>query len=121
MLRISRVGRIGAVIGPVADVRKDVVSWYKDRAERTAEGLSYFLDKHPDIVASRRGHARMIAQIGYARSAAGDRRTGIALGMRALRRWPLSPHAYLTLTQAVSGVRPTIVAKGLRKLGRGTA
>ncbi|MGI9093424.1 MAG: glycosyltransferase family 2 protein [Mycobacteriales bacterium] len=121
VLRVSRVGRIGAVIEPVADIRKDVPSWYKGRADRTAIGLAYLLDKHPEINESRRGHARMLAQIGFARSAAGDARGGMTLALRALARWPLSAHAYLTLMQAATRIDPSVVARGLRHLGRGTA
>lgn len=121
ILRLVRVGRVGAVTEPLAEISKDVQSWYKGRADRTARGLRELLAKHPELSESARGHARILAQLGFATSAAGDRPAGWRLGSRALLRWPLSPHAYLTLAQAATGVDPATVARMLRRLGRGTA
>jgi glycosyltransferase involved in cell wall biosynthesis len=121
ILRLSRVGTIGAVTEPLADIRKDVQSWYQGRSRNTVDGLEYMLQKHPELKTTARGHARILGQIAFARSCMGERRQAAALSVRALARWPLSPHAYLALGHAVTGVAPERVLKGARRFGRGIA
>ena len=60
VLRAAKVGSIGLVAQPLADIRKDGTSWYQGGAHKTAEGLECLLAKHPDIATSRRGHARIL-------------------------------------------------------------
>ncbi len=52
ILRVARVGRIGAVLSPLADIRKDSGSWYPGNAAVTVAGLEYLLAKHPEIAES---------------------------------------------------------------------
>ena len=66
LLRASRVGSVGAVQEILADIRKDVPSWFRGRSLNTATALEYLLDKHPDFGDRRRGHARILGQIAYA-------------------------------------------------------
>jgi glycosyltransferase involved in cell wall biosynthesis len=120
VLRLARVGRIGAVVEPLADIRKDVQSWYQGRSENTLVGLEAFWAKHQEeIKASRRGHARMLGQIGFAKSSTGDRKGAVKCAFEALSRWPLSPHAYLALAQASTGMSPQTFLKGARLFRRG--
>jgi hypothetical protein len=121
ILRLSRVGQIGAVTEPLADIRKDVQSWYQGRSQNTVDGLEYLLRKHPDLKSVARGHARILGQIAFARSCMGQRGAAIRLAFRALARWPLSPYGYLALGHAVTGVAPERVLKGARFFGRGIA
>jgi len=121
VLRASRVGRLGAVREPLADIRKDVPSWYRGRAEMTATALPYFLKKHPEIASSRRGHARILGQIAFATSVCGGRGAATRLAGRALLRWPLSAHAYLALAHVATGVDPSRVQTVARRFGRGLA
>lgn len=119
LLRASRVGSVGAVQEILADIRKDVPSWFRDRWVNTATALEYMLDKHPDFADSRRGHARILGQIAYARACAGQRRTGARLAGRALCRYPAAPHAWLALAVAGPGIEPRRLLTGARRLGRG--
>jgi glycosyltransferase involved in cell wall biosynthesis len=120
VLRLARVGHIGAIVEPLADIRKDVQSWYQGRAENTLVGLEAFWAKHQEeIKTSRRGHARMLGQIGFAKSTTGDRRGGLVCAVKALTRWPLSPHAHLALAQALTRTSPETVLKGARLFRRG--
>lgn len=119
LLRASRVGSVGAVQEILADIRKDVPSWFRDRWVNTATALEYMLDKHPDFADNRRGHARILGQIAYARACAGERRTGARLAGRALCRYPAAPHAWLALAVAGPGIEPRRLLTGARKLGRG--
>ena len=78
LLRASRAGKVGAVQEILADIRKDVPSWFRDRSLNTATALEYLLDKHPDFRDRRRGHARILGQIAYARAARGRAAPGPA-------------------------------------------
>ncbi|MGL5828414.1 MAG: glycosyltransferase family 2 protein, partial [Angustibacter sp.] len=46
VLRAAKVGQIGVVREPLADIRKDGHSYYQGRAERTCIALAIFLKKH---------------------------------------------------------------------------
>ena len=76
ILRATEWARSGRG-GPLADIRKDAGSWYPGQAEMTIAGLEYLLAKHKDLAASRRARARLLGQIGFARSMLG--RDGLAL------------------------------------------
>ena len=76
LLRASLAGKVGAVQEILADIRKDVPSWFRGRSLNTATALEYLLEKHPDFAHQRRGHARILGQIAYQRAAAGERRRG---------------------------------------------
>jgi glycosyltransferase involved in cell wall biosynthesis len=119
LLRASRAGKVGAVEEILADIRKDVPSWFRGRALNTAVALEYLLDKHPDFRNRRRGHARILGQIAYARIAAGERRHGLRIAGRALRRYPAAPHAWLAVAVAGPGVEPQRLLAAARRLGRG--
>jgi len=119
LLRASRVGSVGAVQEILADIRKDIPSWFRDRSLNTATALEYLLDKHTDIRDHRRGHARILGQIAYARAAAGERTRGARLAGRALCRYPAAPHAWLALAVAGPGIEPRRMLSAARRFGRG--
>ncbi|MCY7396860.1 MAG: glycosyltransferase family 2 protein [Nocardioides sp.] len=119
VLRASRVGSIGTVQEILADIRKDVPSWFRDRSLNTAVALEYLLDKHPDLRDRRRGHARILGQIAAARAAAGERGRGARIAGRALSRYPAAPHAWIALAIAGPGIEPRRMLGVARRLGRG--
>jgi len=119
LLRASRVGSVGAVQEILADIRKDIPSWFRDRSLNTATALEYLLDKHTDIRDHRRGHARILGQIAYARAAAGERTRGARIAGRALCRYPAAPHAWLALAVAGPGIEPRRMLSAARRFGRG--
>jgi glycosyltransferase involved in cell wall biosynthesis len=121
VLRAAKVGSIGLVAQPLADIRKDGTSWYQDDAHKTAEGLECLLAKHPDFATSRRGHARILGQIAYARSSLGERGPAVRYALRALLRWPLSPHPYIALVQITTRIDPPYVLRAAQLLRRGQA
>jgi hypothetical protein len=119
VLRAARVGRIGLVTQPLADIRRNGTSWYQGGAEKkVVAGLEYLLAKHPDFAASRRGHARLLGQIAFARSALGERGLAVQYALRALARWPASPHPYLALVHAVTRIHPRHVRRAARVFRR---
>lgn len=122
ILRAARVGRIGIVAEPLAAISKDQQSYYTGRAERTVEGLLAFLERHPAIEGTRRGHARVLGQIAFNQAAAGRRGEAIRTSGRALARWPFSPHAATALATAAADIDPDRVRSAVRRLtGRGLA
>jgi glycosyltransferase involved in cell wall biosynthesis len=121
VLRAGRVGRIGTVEGPLADIRKDAQSWYPGNAVMTAEGLEYLLAKHGDLAASRRGRARLLGQIAFARSVLGERRPALRCAVTAIWLWPASPHAYLALAHIITRVDRRHLLRAARLAGRGLA
>lgn len=121
ILRAARVGQVGIVTQPLADIRKNAQSWYAGKAANTASALEYMLAKHPDIAASPRGHARMLGQIAFARSCMGDRGVALSYAMKALAKWPVSPYPYMALAQITTRVHPRHVQRAARLLGRDIA
>ncbi|QIG44386.1 glycosyltransferase [Nocardioides anomalus] len=119
LLRATSAGKVGAVEEVLADIRKDVPSWFRDKSLNTATALEYMLDKHPGFRRRRRGHARILGQIAYARAAGGQRARGLRIAGRALRRYPAAPHAWLALAVAGPGVQPQRMLGLARRLGRG--
>jgi hypothetical protein len=121
VLRVAQVGRIGLVIEPLADIRKDGESWYLGRAHDVAPALEYMLAKHPDIAASRRGHARMLGQIALARSSLGQRDVGLRCALKALARWPASLQPCIALVHIATGIHPRHLLRTARLFRRGMA
>lgn len=119
LLRASKAGKVGAVTEILADIRKDIPSWFRDRSLNTATALEYLLAKHPDLSDGRRGHARILGQIAAARAAAGERKEGARIAVRALGRYPAAPHAWLALAVAGPGIEPRKLLTAARRLGRG--
>jgi glycosyltransferase involved in cell wall biosynthesis len=121
VLRAARVGHIGTVIQPLADIRKEGQSWYRESAQNAVVALEYILVKHPDIKASRRGHARLLGQIAFARSTLGERRQALPYAIKALILWPASPHPYIALAHIATGIDPQHFRRVARRFGRGMA
>jgi glycosyltransferase involved in cell wall biosynthesis len=121
VLRLAKGGGVGLVQEPLADIRKDATSWYQGGAQKAVAGLEYILAKHPDFATSRRGHARMLGQIAFARSSLGERGPALRYAVRALTRWPASPYPYIALVQASTRVHPRHVLRAARFFRRGLA
>jgi len=121
VLRAARAGQIGIVTRPLADIRKDGTSYYQGTAENTVLALEYMLAKHPDIASSPRGHARMLGQIAFARSALGERGPAIRYAAKAVVRWPISPYPYMAFVQAATRIDPRHLLRAARLFRRGMA
>jgi glycosyltransferase involved in cell wall biosynthesis len=119
LLRVSRHGSIGVINEPLADIRKGEHSWFTERASGTAEALEYLLRRHPELTSDRRGHARVLGQISFARAAHGQRAEARKWAARALRIHPLVPHAGLAAVYSVVPLDPKWALKGAQAVGRG--
>jgi glycosyltransferase involved in cell wall biosynthesis len=124
-LRLARIGGVGTVRQPLADIHKDLQTsrerWDRGGAINVASALEYLLVKHPDIAASRRGHARLLGQIAFSRSTLGERKVALRYALRAIARCPVSPHPYVALTQIVTGIDRRRLLRVARLLRRGLA
>jgi hypothetical protein len=121
VLRVARAGRVGVVTQPLANIRKNAPSWYRGVAETSAPGLEYLLAKHQDFTSSRRGHARILGQIAFARSALGQRGPALRYASKALARWPASPYPYVAIAHTATGVHPQQMLRLARLFRRGMA
>ena len=79
------------------------------------------LAKHPDIAASPRGHARLLGQIAFARSALGERGPAIRYATKAALRWPISPYPYIAFVHATTRIHPQHLLRAARLFRRGMA
>ena len=121
LLRAAGSKPLGVVRQPLADISKIGQSWFRERQETVAQGLEYLYRKHPDFRESRRGEARLLGQIAFARASAGDRRAALHWAGRALRRWPADPHTLLAMAHVVTGLDPGVTLRAARLLGRGVS
>ena len=119
LLRASRLGPIGVVRQPLANIKKDGTSWFRERAEVVAEALLHLLDAHPELTASRRGHARILGQVAFAHASLGNRSEALRRARAALARWPVAPQALLALVQVATGADPRTLLRSARVVGRG--
>lgn len=119
LLRVSRFGTIGVVRQPLADINKAGTSWFRERGHIIAEALVYLLESHPELSATRRGHARILGQIAFAHATCGAKRDAASYIWRSLVRWPAAPQAHLALFQLVTGADPRLLLRSARVVGRG--
>ncbi len=120
LLRAVQHGSIGVVRQPLASIKKDGVSWFpRERSEVVATALVHMLDRHPELCSSRRGHARVLGQIAFAKATLGQRGEALTWARRALVRWPLAPQALLALFQVATRADPRMLLKVARLAGRG--
>ena len=121
LLRVSRHAAIGVVRAPLANIRKDGPSWFRERAGVVAEALQYVLSEHPEVARSRRGHARILGQIAFAKASMGERREALTWSRRSLARGPVTPHAVLAIFLLITRVNPSWLLWSARRVGRGLA
>lgn len=119
LLRAARLGPLGVVTAPLADIRKDGTSWFRERQEHVALALMHVHAAHPEFEGSRRGEARLLAQIAFALATSGQRRDAARWLFRATRRWPFTPHALLTALHVSTGLDPRTTLRAARAVGRG--
>jgi glycosyltransferase involved in cell wall biosynthesis len=119
LLRVSRHGSIGVVRSPLANIKKDGQSWFRERAEVVAEALEYLLRTHPEIKASRRGHARILGQIAFAKASLGQRRDSLRWVGKSVFRYPVAPQAGLALFLLIFRADTRMLLRTARSVGRG--
>lgn len=118
LLRYSARSPIAHLDEPLVAVRWGTTSLFARAWEGKIAGARYILERHPDIVTSAIGHARVLAQIAFAQAALGERRAALRTAAHSLRvRWR-EPRAYLAILAALGVPAPAILGV-LHRRGRG--
>ena len=119
LLRAVQHGSIGVVRKPLANIKKDGPSWFRERADVIEEALEYLLRVHPEIQQSRQGYARILGQIAFAKANQGRRADALKGVGQSLAVWPFAPQAGLALFQLTFQTDPRVLLRGARVVGRG--
>lgn len=94
-------------------------SFFTGRWETIRTALSWLLDHYPEFADVPAGQARIMGQVAFAAAADRERREGARWALRALRRRPVEPRAYLALGVSSGLVSATWVLRRLHRSGRG--
>lgn len=119
LLRAAKRMPIVSVEQPLVEVYWHEQSFFAARWEAIADALSYLLRKHPELMADRRGMARIVGQIAFAEAALGRRRLAWQASTRALAGNPRELRAYLALIVASGLVSATTIVRQANRRGRG--
>jgi glycosyltransferase involved in cell wall biosynthesis len=93
-------------------------SYFSRDWETKISSLEWMLAKHPDIMTSPKGAARVYGQIAFGYAAWGRRRAALQWAARSIRRRASEPRAYLAVATA-GGVSGEWILRTLHKRGRG--
>ena len=119
LLTVARLSPVRLVNRPLVSVRWSGESYFYGRWARYAEGLSYLLDKHPELRHDPDAFARIGSQIGFALAAAGSRKQARPWLWRALRHQRLNLRAWLGLLISVRLLSAPLVARIANLVGKG--
>lgn len=119
LLRLSARGPIVSVPEPLAVIHWDRPSFFAEKWRGLAAGLTYLLEKHPDLSLHRRNAARMRGQIAFAHAAAGNRAAARHWTRESWRGRRLEPRAWAALAVSSHMLSPGLAVQAMNKLGRG--
>lgn len=119
LLRVTEHGPIASVPHELVIVHWDRDSYFAGRWERMAEGLSYLVSKHPDLLEDSRNAARMCGQVAFAYAAAGEPAAARAWTRRTLGHRPMEPRAWLALLTMARLLSPQFTIAALNRRGLG--
>lgn len=119
LLRVTELGPIVSIPDELVIVHWDRDSYFAGRWERMAEGLSYLVAKHPDLLHDSRNAARMCGQVAFAYAAAREGAEARSWTRRTLRHRPLEPRAWLAMLTMTHLVSPQQTIAALNRRGRG--
>lgn len=119
LLRVTEDGPIASVARELVIVHWDRDSYFAGRWERMAEGLSFLVTKHPDLLDDPRNGARMCGQVAFAYAAAGEPAAARTWTRRTLTRRPTEPRAWLALAVLSRLLSPQFTIATLNRYGRG--
>ena len=119
LLRASSHAPVISVPEPLVIVNWNRTSFFADRWQGIADGLSYVLAKFPSFGSSPRGSARIEGQIAFAHAALGHRAEALRWASRTLRHDLRQLRAYAAMLIAVRAVPAGGVVGFLNSRGRG--
>jgi glycosyltransferase involved in cell wall biosynthesis len=94
-------------------------SYFTGRWTTIRSALPWLLERYPEFSDVPAGEARVMGQIAFATAADHQRRAGARWALRAMRRRPTEPRAYLALGVAAGVLSPDWVLRQLHRTGRG--
>jgi glycosyltransferase involved in cell wall biosynthesis len=118
LLRASARRPIVHLDQPLVRIYWSARSYFSRDWETKIASRTWMLARHPDIVASPKGSARVYGQLAFAYAASGERRTAMRWARRSIRRRWREPRAYLAVATA-AGVPAETILRSLHKRGRG--
>jgi glycosyltransferase involved in cell wall biosynthesis len=119
LLTASQIAPVRVVNRPLVSVRWSGDSFFYGRWAQYAAGLTYLLEKHPELRADDHASARIGSQIGFALAAAGNRRESRTWLLAALRSRPLTVRAWLGLLISFRLLSAPLVARLANLVGKG--
>lgn len=119
LLRAVKAGRVVAVPEAHTIIHWDRTSFFSEKWQGIADGLSYLLAKHPEFSRSGEGQARIEGQIAFAHGALGDRPQARSWARRAIRHDVRQPRAYIAMLVGMGVVSGERVVSALNRRGRG--
>jgi hypothetical protein len=119
LLRAARAGDVAVVRRPLARVRWHDSSFFARDWDTIAAALGYLLERYPEFRSQRRGLARVLGQIAFARAASGQRGQALRVAGAAVRADPLQPRAPLAAAVALGLLRADRLLRLLHARGRG--
>ena len=94
-------------------------SYFTARWATIRAALPWLLQRYPEFGDVPAGEARVMGQVAFATAADHERKDGARWAMKALRRRPTEPRAYLALGVAAGVLSPDWVLRQLHRTGRG--
>ncbi|MGV8886130.1 MAG: glycosyltransferase family 2 protein [Microbacteriaceae bacterium] len=119
LLRAARTGTVIAVTEPLVIIRWNRVSFFNDRWQGIADGLSYILAKHPEFATTAIGSARLEGQIAFAHAALGDRVVARDWARRTLRHNRRQLRGWAALAVSARLVPASFLVAAVNRRGRG--
>lgn len=119
LLRAAKLGHVAAVQEALTVVHWDRASFFTNRWEGMAAGLTYLLDKHPEFADSKAGSARIQGQIAFAHAALSQRSEAHKWASRALSNDRRQLRAYAAWAVAARLISPAAAVKVVNRRGRG--
>ena len=119
LLRASRIGLTVNVEEPLVNIYWNRPSFFSERWDGIAGGLTYLLEQYPEFRSVPAGRARLEGQIAFAHSAAGRRREAIRWAGRTLRHDPRQLRGYAAVAIALGLASPSRLVERVQARGKG--
>jgi hypothetical protein len=118
LLRAVQLAPLSVVDEPLVLVKWGA-SRFSDRWATIIGGVTYLLEKHPELQLAPRNVSRMQGRVAFAHAALGQRRAAWLWARRALKSDCRQPRAYLAMAVSVKLVPARTVVELLNRLGKG--
>lgn len=119
LLRMARHGDVVSVTEPLVVVHWNRASFFSEKWQGIADGLTYLLQKFPEFADSPRGTARIAGQVAFAHAALGARRPALRWARAALRRDVRQLRAWAALVVGLRLLPAATLVRLVNGRGRG--